>query len=336
MASEPMRGRRSTAWALRSVVLAVVVAASTSVTSNAQDDAYKPPHDRPGPAADKVYFTQFDVDRAPLDIQAGNMDLYLYGLKTEAAQELAGHRGHRAHPGARRRRSRSSSTRRPRPRASSTRSPSPRSAGRCSTSSTGTSSPRTSTGALAQPMITHVAPVGPRLPDRLRHRPRLRHPRTTRSSAAQIDRDAMTAAGAELVDGVWSYEGEPIRIKLIARVEDERREIGDLVRAELEAAGFQVAHPYQQFAAGGPARLLHRSRRPSSGTSTPRAGAAARRSATTSAASTPSTRPGWATCPAGGSRGSGSTRTRSSTSSASGSSGASSTASRSATSSTAR
>ena len=55
MESEPMRGRRSTAWALRSVVLAVVVAASTSVTSNAQDDAYEPPHDRPGPAADKVY-----------------------------------------------------------------------------------------------------------------------------------------------------------------------------------------------------------------------------------------------------------------------------------------
>ena len=91
--SEPMRGRRSTAWALRSVVLAVVVAASTSVTSNAQDDAYKPPHDRPGPAADKVYFTQFDVDRAPLEIQAGNMDVYLYGLKTEAAQELEGTEG---------------------------------------------------------------------------------------------------------------------------------------------------------------------------------------------------------------------------------------------------
>jgi peptide/nickel transport system substrate-binding protein len=60
--------------------------------------------------------------------------------------------------------------------------------------------------------------------------------------------DAMTAAGAELVDGVWNYQGKPVRIKLISRAEDERREIGDMVRVELEKAGFQVAPQIEQFA----------------------------------------------------------------------------------------
>ena len=39
----------------------------------------------------------------------------------------------------------------------------------------------------------------------------------------------------ELIDGTWHYDGRPIRIKLIGRVEDERRDIADLVRAELVA-----------------------------------------------------------------------------------------------------
>ena len=66
--------------------------------------------------------------------------------------------------------------------------------------------------------------------------------------ARQRIADAMTAAGATLVDGTWSYGGEPIRLTFIARVEDERREIGDLVRSELEDAGFQVNMQYQSFA----------------------------------------------------------------------------------------
>ena len=53
------------------------------------DAAYEPPHDQPGPAAERLLYNAFYVDQAPLDIQAGNMDLYLFGLKTEAAQELA-------------------------------------------------------------------------------------------------------------------------------------------------------------------------------------------------------------------------------------------------------
>ena len=50
--------------------------------------AYIPPHSRPGPAVDKLFFKSFHVDRAPLDFQAGKMDLYLFSLKTAAAREL--------------------------------------------------------------------------------------------------------------------------------------------------------------------------------------------------------------------------------------------------------
>jgi peptide/nickel transport system substrate-binding protein len=59
---------------------------------------------------------------------------------------------------------------------------------------------------------------------------------------------AMEEAGAAFVNGAWEYEGQPVRIKFIIRVEDERRELGDLVRAALEEAGFAVDANYQPFA----------------------------------------------------------------------------------------
>ena len=61
-------------------------------------------------------------------------------------------------------------------------------------------------------------------------------------------KDAMEAAGAELTSDGWSFNGRPIRIKFIIRVEDERRTLGDLVSAALKDAGFQVSATYQPFA----------------------------------------------------------------------------------------
>ena len=157
----------------------------------------------------------------------------------------------------------------------------------------------------------------------------------TRSSARDLIAEAMTDNGAELVDGTWHFEGQPIRIKLVGRVEDERRDIADLVRAELEAAGFDVAITYDQF---GPAVQKVYSTDPAAfewhiytegwGRIAP--------SAMTSAPSMPSSLRGWARCPAGARRASGSTRTMSSMPWARRCTGASSTASRSATRSTAR
>ena len=64
--------------------------------------------------------------------------------------------------------------------------------------------------------------------------------------------DAMNAAGASKDGDSWTFNGNPIQIKIVTRVEDERRDIGDLVRSSLEKLGFQVAPQYQEF---GPATL---------------------------------------------------------------------------------
>jgi peptide/nickel transport system substrate-binding protein len=89
--TDPRTSRRAR---LALVALSIVaLGAALPAASLAQDEPYEPPHDEPGPAADRLLYNSFFVDRAPLDIEAGNMDLYLFGLKTEAAEELRGTEG---------------------------------------------------------------------------------------------------------------------------------------------------------------------------------------------------------------------------------------------------
>uniref|UniRef100_A0A7C4FGF0 ABC transporter substrate-binding protein n=1 Tax=Ignisphaera aggregans TaxID=334771 RepID=A0A7C4FGF0_9CREN len=59
---------------------------------------------------------------------------------------------------------------------------------------------------------------------------------------------ALTAAGATLVGGKWHYAGRPIQINFIIRIEDERRDIGDLIATELENLGFVINKQYLPFA----------------------------------------------------------------------------------------
>jgi peptide/nickel transport system substrate-binding protein len=62
------------------------------------------------------------------------------------------------------------------------------------------------------------------------------------------DKERATAAitagmenlGAELVGGVWQYEGNPVELTFLIRGDDTRREIGDYVANELEDLGFTV------------------------------------------------------------------------------------------------
>jgi hypothetical protein len=54
----------------------------------AQDD-YQPPTDQPGPAVEKLFFKAFNVDRAPLDLQAGEMDMYYFNLRSAGQHPLA-------------------------------------------------------------------------------------------------------------------------------------------------------------------------------------------------------------------------------------------------------
>ena len=207
---------------------------------------YEPPHDRPGPAVDRILFRSFHVDRAPLELDAQNMDLYMYSLSTAAAEQLRDDSDIRLYPA-------------PATTLSLILNPAPAPEGRLNPFANREIRQamqllvdrefitRDLFQGLALPMVTHVSPrdfdfltvheiargAG------IAYAPEL---------ARQRIAEAMLEEGAELVDGVWHYQGQPVRVKLIGRVEDERREIADLVRVELEEAGFTVAISYQSFA----------------------------------------------------------------------------------------
>lgn len=68
--------------------------------------------------------------------------------------------------------------------------------------------------------------------------------------ADQIITKALTEAGLQKVGGVWSYQGSPVVVEFIIRVEDERKDIGDSLAAALESLGFKVDRLYMTF---GPA-----------------------------------------------------------------------------------
>lgn len=70
--------------------------------------------------------------------------------------------------------------------------------------------------------------------------------------AAEVINAEMEALGAELVDGAWQYEGEPVEIILLIRTEDERRDIGDYVANQLEDLGFAVVRDYKTSAEASP------------------------------------------------------------------------------------
>ena len=207
---------------------------------------YEPPHDNPGPAVERLFFKSFNVDRAPLDLAAGDMDIYYFNLKIAAAREL------RAEGGAKLFEAPASTL-------SLILNPAPAPAGQLNPFSI--KEVRQAMQLLvdrefvareiyqgqALPMFTHLTPnafdyltvFNVVQEADLRYDPEF---------AREIITDAMIAAGAELVDDAWHYEGNPVRIKFIVRVEDERRELGNLVRVALEEAGFQVQQNLQPFA----------------------------------------------------------------------------------------
>lgn len=207
----------------------------------------EPPHDRPGPAADRILFRAFDVDRAPRDLEAGRMDLYLYSLKTAAAGRLRGNDNFALYEA-------------PASTVSLLLNPAPAPAGELNPFSI----PEVRTAVqflvdrdfiareiyrgMASPMITHVSSHDfdyLTVFDIARGSGISYEPEYARELIA----DAMRNAGATKSGGVWNYGGQPIRVRLVARVEDERRDIGDLLRRELERAGFMVSVSYRPFAA---------------------------------------------------------------------------------------
>ncbi|HXF60816.1 MAG TPA: ABC transporter substrate-binding protein [Caldilineaceae bacterium] len=63
--------------------------------------------------------------------------------------------------------------------------------------------------------------------------------------AREIITEEMEALGAELVNGTWQYNGEPVELIFLIRTEDERRDIGDYVATQLEGLGFAVRRDYR-------------------------------------------------------------------------------------------
>jgi peptide/nickel transport system substrate-binding protein len=70
--------------------------------------------------------------------------------------------------------------------------------------------------------------------------------------AQKVITQEMEAMGAELVDGKWRYEGEPVVLIFLIRTEDERLEYGDYVANLLEDVGFTVDRQYKTSAEASP------------------------------------------------------------------------------------
>ncbi|MDP9356550.1 MAG: ABC transporter substrate-binding protein [Chloroflexota bacterium] len=204
-----------------------------------------------GPAAERLLFSSFNVDQAPLEIQNDAMDLYLFGLKTPAAKQLEA-----GAPGVRLINAPASTI-------SLLLNPAPDQTGGLNPFSI--REVRVAMQFLvdrnfiandiyqgrAVPMYSYVSPLDY---DELTVFDTIRAANLAYDAefAKQTITAAMTGAGATLENNVWSFGGRPIQIKIVTRVEDERRDVGDLVRAALEGVGFQTQPVYQPF---GPATL---------------------------------------------------------------------------------
>src|SRR5215213_8992340 len=171
----------------------------------------------PGPAGDRLIFSAFNVDQAPVEITQDKMDLYLAPAREGELNPFAIREIRQAVQFLIDRDFIAGDI----------------------------------YGGRAVPMISHVSPLDYN---------ELTVFETVRRSGIRFDPEfansligeQMKAAGATLDQGIWSFQGRPVMLKIIVRVEDERRDVGDLFRAALEGAGFQVQPIYQPF---GPATL---------------------------------------------------------------------------------
>jgi hypothetical protein len=68
-----------------------------------------------------------------------------------------------------------------------------------------------------------------------------------RAKATAVITEEMTAMGAEMVDGLWTFEGEPVEIIFLIRTDSDgtRRPMGDIISNWLEEEGFTVDRQYK-------------------------------------------------------------------------------------------
>ena len=70
--------------------------------------------------------------------------------------------------------------------------------------------------------------------------------------AEAVISEEMLKLGATKVNGVWHYNGEPVEIIVLIRVEDERREAGDYIASMLEDIGFVADRQYKTAGEASP------------------------------------------------------------------------------------
>ena len=213
----------------------------------AQADEYQPPHDRPGPAADRILFRSFHVDLAGPSVKAGDMDMYVFSLKTEAARKLQGDTDIQIYQA-------------PATMISLILNP--------ASAPPGVLNPFSLRDVrfavqyavdrrfiaqeiykgLAEPMNVQAGPFDfdyLTVYEQVKELDIAYDP----EFAKDLVTKAMTEAGAELRNDQWHFDGQPIQLKFIIRVEDERWEVGDLIKAELDNLGFVAVPTYHNFAA---------------------------------------------------------------------------------------
>ena len=71
-----------------------------------------------------------------------------------------------------------------------------------------------------------------------------RHYAHNPTQARTVVTEEMRRLGAELVGGRWQFQGRPVRLIVLIRTEDERRQIGDYFAGLLEGLGFTVERRY--------------------------------------------------------------------------------------------
>lgn len=231
--------------ALLVIALLVGLELAPGVLAQSPDD-YQPPHDRPGPASERIQFQSFHVDLAGQSLQNGDMDFYLFSLKTEAARQLQDSTDITMYQA-------------PATSISLILNPAPAIEGELNPFSIREVRQALQYAVdrrfiaeeiykgLAEPMLAHVGPFDYdylTVYDELKGQDITYDPEFARDLVEQ----AMTGAGATLQDDKWHYNDRPVQVKFIIRVEDERREVGDLIRAELDKLGFTVVPTYLNFA----------------------------------------------------------------------------------------
>lgn len=229
---------------LKVILLTLLMVSAIIITSI--NMGYSVSQERRGPCVDRIIFKKCEQDLAPKLIERGDLDLYLYNLKIPTAYEYL-------------RSEKLKIYRAPSTMIDILMNPAP--------AKDGSLNPFSIRGVreavqylidreyiarsiyrgFAVPMYSHVSPFDF---DYIVVAGELKKMGITYDPdhAKRLVEEYMKKAGAKLINGRWTYNGKPIKLKFIIRVEDERREIGNMLAEELEKLGFIVERLYMDFA----------------------------------------------------------------------------------------